>query len=222
MRAPSLRQAPLLKGGLIFALALAATGCLNLSKPYPDIHYYSLDVAREANTDASSIGTILNVHKFRVSPRFQTSELVYRISDTGYESDFYHQWLVSPDAMMTSQVRNWFRRSGVFAHVIEPSSYAEATHILEGAVTALYGDLRNPQQTSAVLEIHAVLMRDRAGGPEILFHKEYREELLMVDKSAASLVDGLNKAFHRIVKNLEADLRSIDVEDTEEPLDEKE
>ena len=92
--------------------------------------------------------------------RFEGKELVYRMGDTRYESDFYNAWFLSPSAMLTQQMQDWLRHARLFERVVATSSYMDATHILEGTVTALYGDYRQEGGHKAVVGIQIVLIED--------------------------------------------------------------
>lgn len=44
--------------------------------------------------------------------------------------------------LLTQQVLNWLTMAGLFQYVMDSSGPLPATHMLEGALTALYGDYR--------------------------------------------------------------------------------
>ena len=193
-------------------LALFVLGsCVSLTKSFPDKHYYALDVTRHGEPGVPVFGAVLDVRGLVVSPRFEGKELVYRMGDTRYESDFYNAWFLSPSAMLTQQVQDWLRQARLFEHVVATSSYMDATHILEGTVTALYGDYRQEGGHKAVVGIQIVLIEDTSTRPAIVFQRDYQQLVELTETSPDALTRGWNQGLEQIFMTLEADLRRVDL-----------
>lgn len=193
----------------ICILLLVVTGCLKLEKrSYPQKHYFALEASRNSRASpCAEIGSVLKVRKFRVSPQYETKSFVYREGDFAYESDFYNEFLISPGSMFTEEVRQWLEQSGLFQQVVDFSSYMEATHVLEGAITALYGDYRESRRPRAVLEMQFFLFEDVSARFALVFQNLYRREVLLERVSPVILVKGWNDAFRQIMTEFEKDLR---------------
>ena len=88
---------------------------------------------------------------------------------------------------------------------MDSSGPLPATHILEGAVTALYGDYRGTP-AKAVLGLHFFLLQQASSHPEIIWRHEYRQELEVTEKSPEALVNGWNATLRFILSALNADL----------------
>ena len=186
-------------------VVLVLAGCLGLAQSQPEKQYYALEVAREGQTIILLPGTVLDIRRFRAAPPLGR-ELVYRQSDARYESDFYNQWFMVPEVMLTQQMTRWLAAAGLFQHVMDTSGSLSPTHILEGTVTAMYGDHRaNPAK--AVLGLQFVLVHDAAASMNVIWHKEYREEVEVREQSPEALVSGWNEALRNILRALEADMR---------------
>ena len=193
-------------GFLCLGLAvLLLDGCVGLSKSYPEKHSYALEVMRQGEAFASTPGTVLKIRKFRASPAIGGKELVYRTSDARYEADFYNEWFVMPNAMITQQVLNWLTTAGLFEYVMDSSGPLPATHILEGTVTALYGDYRTTP-TKAVLGLQVFLIHERVSQSDIVLQREYRREIELTEKTPEALVNGWNAALRRILSALDEDV----------------
>ena len=193
-------------------LALFVLGsCVSLTKSFPDKHYYALDVTRHGEPGVPVSGAVLDVRGLVVSPRFEGKELVYRTGDTRYESDFYNAWFLSPSAMLTQQVQDWLRQARLFERVVATSSYMDATHILEGTVTALYGDYRQEGGHNAVLGLEIVLIEDISARPAIVFQRDYQQLVELTETSPDALTRGWNQGLQQIFMALEADLRRVDL-----------
>jgi len=190
---------------------LVLSGCVSLAKSFPDKHYYALDVTRQGEPGVPVPGAVLDVRGLFVSPRFEGKELVYRTGDTRYESDFYNAWFVSPSAMLTQQIQNWLRNASLFEHVVATPSYLDATHILEGTVTDLYGDYRQQGEHKAVVGMHIVLIEDYPTRTAIVFQRDYHQMVELSETSPDELTRGWNEGLQQIFMALEEDLRRVDL-----------
>jgi cholesterol transport system auxiliary component len=155
-------------------------------------------------------GATLRVRSLSVAPPYEERGFVYRTSDLGYESDFYHEFLVTPRSMLTEQVRQWLDASGLFSAVIDSASKAEATHTLEGHVSALYGDVRDKASPKAVLSIEFSLLNHRPGAPEIVFRRRYHQETPADNRSPEALARAWSKGLAQILDALEVELAKVD------------
>ena len=190
---------------------LFLSGCVSLTKSFPDKHYYALEVTRQGEPGVPASGAVLDVRGLFVSPGFEGKELVYRMGDTRYESDFYNAWFLSPSAMLTQQMQDWLRHARLFERVVATSSYMDATHILEGTVTALYGDYRQQGGHKAVVGIQIVLIEDTSTRPAIVFQRDYQQLVELTETSPDALTRGWNQGLEKIFMTLEADLRRVDL-----------
>ena len=189
-------------GRQLFVLLLA--GCVGLVQSQPEKRYYALEVVREGQTRVLLPGAVLDIRRFRATPPLGR-ELVYRESDARYESDFYNQWFVMPDVMLAQQTTSWLMAAGLFQMVMDSSGSLPPTHILEGTVTALYGDYRaNPAK--AVLGLQFILVHDTAASRDMIWHNQYRKEVEVREQSPEALVSGWSEALRSILTALEADM----------------
>jgi uncharacterized lipoprotein YmbA len=193
--------------GALVLIALAS-GCVGIEKSYPDKRYFVLEVRQNVNSPTAPGNGILQVANIRVSPRYEDKGFVYRTSESGYESDFYNQFLVSPAALLGEELRKGLAQSQIFRHVINASSQLEPTLVLEGVVDALYGDFRDPGAPKAVLEMEFFLRKESASKAEIVTAKRYAKSVPVNGRSPEALVKGWNEALEAILSALIADLKS--------------
>jgi uncharacterized lipoprotein YmbA len=194
----------------LFALlsaALLAGGC-SLKKQYPAKHSFLIEAQRVGEARAAAASGVLRVRNLQVAAPFEGKGFVYRNSGLGYQTDFYHEFLVAPRALITEQTRQWLGVSGLFRFVLDPASKADATHSLEGNVSALYGDYRDAASSKAVLAVEFFLVNDQSASPEIVFHKSYRQEVPLENRAPETLAKGWGKALEQILTGLEHDLTS--------------
>jgi ABC-type uncharacterized transport system auxiliary subunit len=196
---------------LLLSLALL-TACVNLERSYPEKRYFALQAQRPSGGGNAVSDAALRVSPFRVSPAFEVTEMVYRRGENEYESDFYNEFFLLPSDMVTEAARRWFTDSGLFQNVITAGSMVDTSLVLEGAVPALYADLRDSGSPKAVLELQALLLHDSpAESPRMIFQKSYSQAVPMEGVSAAAFVASMNSALAMSLQALEEDIRKANL-----------
>lgn len=195
----------------ICALLLIFTvgGCVSLERAYPDRRYFVIAAPRAAASPNPAPSGVLLVTSLRVSPRYEGKSLIYRRSESGFESDYYNQFLVSPGAMLTEDIRIGLADAQAAQYVVGTSSQLEPTHVLEGTVDAFYGDFRDTSASKAVLEMEFFLSKESPTKAEILMRKRYAKAIPLNGRSAEALVKGWDQALSEIIAALAADLKAI-------------
>ena len=191
----------------IFCLFPFVTGCINLEKDFPEKRFFILDASRNEDISSSDTEKVLTVRRFRVSPRYEGKGLVYRLKELSYESDYYNEFFILPASMFTEEIRKRLAGSGLFKHVLDPSSLLDSTYILEGAVTALYGDYRVSTAPKAVMEIQFFLLHETDSNPKIIFQSQYLKEEPFKNNTPDALVKSWNAVFNQILTEFETDLK---------------
>ena len=186
------------------------SGC-SLKKQAPIQHTYLVEATRGGDAHLTTSLATLRVREISVAAPFEGRNFVYRNSELNYESDFYHEFLVPPRALLTGQVRQWLAASGLFRAVLGPTSKADSTHHLEGSVGALYADFRNHSSPKAVVAIEFLLFNSQSPAPELLFHRSYREEIPAAGNSAEALAKAWSQGLAQILAALERDLEKVDL-----------
>jgi len=203
-----------LKSHLCFCIAAAAlflfTGCLNLKTGYPAKNSFLLDAKRTDKKGAEQ-SRVIQVKRFHISPRFKGKGFVYRFEKLKFESDFYNEFFISPDEMITEQVQQWLSESEIFTLVTARNSEPPPDCVLEGRITELYGDFRNGGTPKAVMELKFLLLSANKSPVQILFKKRYRADIPIKEKRSALLATGWNQALEKILNQLEHDLKSIPI-----------
>ena len=192
---------------VVAALSVSACGCLGTGDQGNDRRFFLLEIERPDRIDPPAKGPTLAVRRLQMSPRFREKELVYRTSNFAYESDYYNQFLSAAGSLIAEQTRCWLARAGLFAAVVNSGSDVLPTHMIEGNVTALYGDFRG-DAAKGVLGVELFLIHaDADDGPAVVFHKEYRAAVDLSAKTAEALVEAYNTALGQILTEFEKDLR---------------
>ena len=199
----------------LFSLTLMLTslmGCITFPrKAFPEKNYYVFNLDREATPSLSKTNGILAVNTCHISTPFDRREFVYRKGISEYESDFYNEFLSTPESIITEQLRLWLFDSGLFQNVVRPSSNVSPTHILEGNVTELYADYRQNRALQSIIGLRFTLIDDTKSEPKILFQKQYAASVDISTKNPNELVAGWSKGLKKILTEFESDLSKLSI-----------
>jgi cholesterol transport system auxiliary component len=197
----------------IFIFVLFIGGCSGIQSPAVEKNYFSLEVKHPESSVPLGSEAVLRIQKLRIAPEYRMRNLVYRTGDLGYKADFYNEFFIAPELMITTNVRKWLEKSGLFQYVVDSSSGVESGYVLEGMITSLYGDYRDAKASQAVMEIEFFLMKEVPAFSEIVFQKRYTKKLPIKDRSPESLVKGWNEALEKILIDFEKDLRNVKLDE---------
>jgi cholesterol transport system auxiliary component len=187
---------------------LGISGCLKLERPRPERRFYLIEAARPDQPRPPVAGP-LQVRRFQVSPAFDSPGFIYRTGEHGYESDYYNAFFVPPAAMFTEQCTRWLGDAGLFERVAPAASQLRGQFLLEGHVSAVYGDYRQSGRPEAVIELQLLLLRDRPGDPEVIHQGNYLARQPVGENTPEGLVAAWNAALASILARVEGDFASI-------------
>jgi uncharacterized lipoprotein YmbA len=193
---------------LACALAVIASGC-SVSRPPLAKQTYLLQGERSGAPTKASDAT-LRVGGFSVAPPFEGKGLVYRLDDSRYEADFYHEFFVSPRAMAADGTARWLRQAGVFRNVLAKGVGGDVDYLLEGHVSELYADFRSGEKAAAVVTVQFYLTSDGGTGA-MAFNADLTRRVELTDRSPQAVVRAMNAAFSGVLAELEARLRQVDL-----------
>ncbi len=168
--------------------------------------HFVLDASRNGPKLQAKKDIILEVQSFSIDRTFNAKGLVYRKGTSEYEIDFYNQFLVNPQDMIAEQTRKWLSQSGLFKWVLEPGTYANATHKLEGNILSLYGDFRQESSPKARMEIRFFVIK--LADKSIVFSKAYEAESNIESQTGEGVVAAFDKCLGTILADLEKDLEA--------------
>jgi cholesterol transport system auxiliary component len=190
-------------------LSLAAACTAPLNRPAPERRFYNITAVRPEVAPPAADKSVLKVRPLQISPAYQGKEMVYRLGETEFESDYYNAFFVQPANNLSQQAEQWLGRAGIFGHVVDSTSQVADTHLLEGMVNALYGDFRDKTNPKAVLEAQFFLLKHKNDTYSVATSRSYRREVPFPagSRDASPLAAAYNKALAEILGELEKDLR---------------
>lgn len=195
-------------GYVVAAVVLALLAGCSVTRTTPEKQSYLISVSRTAASSMAN-GPSIALTTFGVSAPYRNKALVYRTSELGYQSDFYNEYFVAPNQMITDAAATWLASSGKFKSVMRPGTGLDADLLLNGFVTELYGDYRASGQPAAVLAMQFFVTDLRGSNNAVVVSAELKARVIIRDRSAASLVNGLNEGLRQILTDLEAQLGDI-------------
>ena len=190
-------------------LITVSNGCVSLERSYPDKRFYVLDVRPPAATGEANRDEILQVSPLRISPRYQDRSFVYRISENGFETDFYNQFIAPPAGLISEEIRKGLISARIFKYVISASNSQAPSYVLEGTVNGIYGDFKNSHAPAAVIDLEFFLTSDLPAKPGILMQKRYVQSVPVSGRSPEALVKSWDRALEQILTALTADIGAV-------------
>ena len=193
---------------LLALLALAACG---LSRPAVERTQYLLAASRDAPAARAPKPVAIKVRPLRADALYERQEFLYRVDGQRVISDFYNEFAERPDAMITAAMIGWLKSSRLFAAVIEPGVPADAPYVLDGSVTALYGDLQAPGKPASVMGLRIYVVRAANPNLEVVLDRTLQERVEVSANTPQAFAQGYNQALALILAALEVELAGLEL-----------
>jgi len=202
----SLRR--LARVGVSLGLALALPGCLTRSMPVRTSYVLDVSHGNPAPVQPSSnlAPGRLFVDAVRVNPLFERKGFVYRMSDTIYERDFYHELLAPPGKIVRETLVRWLRESPTLGPRLEQHRASAARWWIRVRIDELYADLRDPRSPRSVIAVSFELIDASTPELAVAAREHYRQAQPASDSSPQALVQAWNAALEHVLEQLEVDL----------------
>jgi len=193
------------------AASIAALGIVaGCSQPAPIKGTYVLDPAMPPVVARTHPG-LLRVGNVTVAAPYRGRPFVYRETELKYETDYYHEFLVTPGANIAEATVRALSAAKVFAAVAPSGVAVESTWVLDGFVDAVYGDGRVQGKPNAVLRI-TWFLRPHSGDSGVpVLTRSYERAIPFTSGSAAAYIEAQNKALSEILAELARDLSAANL-----------
>ena len=188
-------------------------GACTISRPYAVKRTFLLEPTLPAAAPAASVKPAsLRVGVVNVAAPFRGKTFVYRESDLRYEADFYDEFFIAPTALLSAATANSIAAAKVFRRVVPFGAVADdSDYVLDGFVSELYGDIRNPATPTAVLTITFYLSPLSVPGPAVIWSHEYQQRVPIVGTGPEALAKAWNTALSAILADLARDLAAVEL-----------
>jgi cholesterol transport system auxiliary component len=195
------------RGGRVLAAVLTAAliaGCA-LNRPAIVKQTFLLEPAPPATVAKAQPGT-LRVGTVTVAGAYRGRSFVVREDDLRFATDYYHEFVTPPGAMIGELTARALARAAVFTHVASPGSPADTDYVLDAFVGSLYSDRRSGGAIAAELSITFYLSQSNTGSNVPFWSHTYNQRVSLRGDTAESYVEALNTAFGNILAELARDL----------------
>ncbi len=190
-------------------IALAVLGVLPscLSRKALQKEQFTLTGAG-SDIPSGNVRTSLNLTASRVSPPYDSRNLLYRIGESSFESDPYALWMAPPGALATRALRTRILASGVVRDVSLDGPAPEPAIRAEIEWTQFHGDFRNTELPTAEAALTLRILGPQGlnqGQATARVHR-YHASIPLSKRSASAVVAGLESAIAAIASQLKPDL----------------
>jgi len=190
------------------ALTVALLAGCALNRPAIVKQTFLLDPKPPAVAAKAQPGT-LRVGAVTVAGAYRGRNFVVREDDLRFATDYYHEFVTPPGAMIAELTARALAQAGVFAHVASPGSPGGADFVLDAFVGSLYSDRRAGSGIAAELSITFYLSQSDTGSSVPFWSHTYHQRVPMRGDTAERYVDALNTAFGNILAELAKDLATV-------------
>jgi len=187
------------------ALLIALAGC-SVTRTSPVKQMYLLEPPLPSAPVAKTQPGALRIDAFNVASPYRGRSFVFRTTDLQFESDFYNEFIVSPAANIADATAHGLQRAKAFDQVLAPGAPVDADWLLEGFVSALYGDNRQAGRPAADVTISYFLSRAEGGRGVPFWTRQYAKRVEYSGTSASAYAEAVNKAVGEIIGELARDL----------------
>lgn len=190
-------------------LGIAIFCCSGCGKQAFDRQRYALLVQRPDLPPPVKTQALLEVKPFSIDAAFASRSLTYRRTEHQFETDFYHEYLVGLNVMITDQTRRWFDNSGIFSAVFTSGSMLRPTHILEANIEAAWLDASQEGTPAARLQITFWLLQTETSNPTLMFGKSYGAEHPVDSAGTEAYMNAQRACLTDVLHSLENDLANV-------------
>lgn len=194
---------------LLTLIAVGVTGGCHGKNKIPDsVTFYTLDYAIPEFENSAISPVALCVEKFKTSPPYDSTRIIYSTDAFTLSRYYYHQWIAPPGEMTTRLLTRDLSASQLFQAVVNTRT-GYSTHYLAGTIDEFFEQDRE-EGWNAVISITATLTADnrKDGEISVCFQKTYRRRMPCTQKNPKSLARAMSLALAEISTELAADIRA--------------
>ena len=196
--------------GLILLLSLCLGGCSGIIKDFPETNLFAIAPPQSTGeTGTHHTGKGLLVRQFDISPEFESSFFIYKISENRFSGDYYNKFMVSPARMITDAVKEALYTSAFFRPAAA-SAPSAVDYRLWGKIISLYADVRDPENPRAVMALRLNLEKQTGPGFIPKINRVYAVSQPAGRAGPAALVQGWNHCLEQILADFFRDLAALE------------
>ncbi len=193
---------------LALVLLLLQGACTSIiSRPAPVKGTFLLDPPLPAAVGGAPKSAVLRIGAINVAAPFRAKSFVYRKSDLGYEADYYNEFFVPPGTMLADVLARSLSAARVFERVVPAGAAGnEGDFLLDGFVSAMYGDVRTPGKPTAEFAVTFYVTPMAELGSAPVWTHEYHQRASLAADTPEALAQAFNAAVGAVAQELAKDL----------------
>ncbi len=177
-------------GGLLLVSAGSCAGT--------PLRYYQARVSEaEVESAARQLDASLAVSSFAVDEAYDDQRIVYRTSPHRFDYYHFHRWSSNPGELVSVVLREAFRKSGHFAHVVGGFD-ARADFVLHGRVVALEEVDTSDDQWQVHVAVELTLREGATG--HVLWSTRVDEHQAITQQTPEGVAVGAGRALTRVAR----------------------
>ena len=192
----------------VVALTVALLAGCALNRPAIVKQTFLLDPAAPPVAAKPQPGT-LRVGTVTVAGAYRGRNFVVREDDLRFATDYYHEFVTPPGAMLAELTSRALAQASVVTHIASPGSPADADYVLDAFVVSLYSDRRSAGGGAAELAITFYLSQADTGSSVPFWSHAYHQRVPLHGDTAEGYVEALNTAFGNVLGELARDLAIV-------------
>lgn len=188
---------------LFFGLIVLFSACSGV----PPTYYYRVDydVPAEANDD-NHLPLTIAVQHFSADLLYEGDRIVYRNSP--YEVNFYYyrRWVAPPKKLVTEEVYQHFKKSGMFAKVVRTPAVTPVDYTLGGQIQAF----EEWDASDGWFGLVSVQFQLRSSGNnEVVWEKTLSEKTRAAAKKPVQVVQAISQSLNAVTDKALQDVVSF-------------
>jgi len=198
---------------LIITLTLLFIGlfcnCSMQNKRPQPIEYYTLDYEKPDIELQPTLPITLSLENFRTAPPYNTNRIIYSKNKFSQNKYYYHQWMTTPDKMITQLLARDLIASNRFSAIMV-STNALTSHQLTGTIDEFY-EQDADNQWNAVLSVTVTLInRNEIDETKcVCFQKNYKKIHPLDQNNPKGLAQALGMAMSEISCLIISDIYNV-------------
>lgn len=208
---PQPRLGKMLRHACRLTLALAfvflAAGCAGGSRPAYSIDKYLLSWPPSVRDEAGTLPASIKFNRFSVAAAYNSTDMIFRDDDFGFDSFNYSRWAVNPGDMLADGIVADMRTGGIFQAVFSRHETGSGRFVVSGGIEEFY--LRSEAgQKKALISVSLAVedTREKETDKRLLFQKKYHTEESLREQSPRGYARAASRAAQIISREAISDI----------------
>lgn len=191
------------KIAIMLAILFSITGCMKLRMGDKNISFYSLEYDSPRLESASPLPSVIRIERFRVSPLYDSTKMIYREKAFRRDAYIFHKWWANPPDLVSYFLARDLRQSGRFNAVFSPDHSMPASHLIDGMIEEFFEeDDANAWQAVLSLNISVIKEKEPDLSKRILMQKKYAVKAACSEKTPLAFAQAMSRAMAAISEQI--------------------